>query len=54
MGWQTRYFCLEKLLEDDWFFDEMENGNYHGAFSFLEELKQECKEKVSKLTVEDL
>lgn len=30
--------ALQVLMTSDWFEEEMENGNYHGAYEFLMEL----------------
>jgi hypothetical protein len=37
--------ALRTVLASEWFFDELENANYHSAFQFLEELKQELEDK---------
>lgn len=45
--------ALGVLLRSDWFFEEMENGNYHSAYEFLEELRAELDAKDGYVQRED-
>lgn len=38
------YRALDLLVNSTWFFEEMENANYHSAFYFLMELRDEAEE----------
>lgn len=37
--------AIETLLNSEWFFEEMENGNYHSAYEFMREILPEAPDE---------